>query len=480
MTLDAQTRKDTPNPLRRPQDGRMVAGVAAGLAERVDIPAWVVRLAFLLMALSGGFGVVAYAAGWLLIPEEGSEQSHANRMFGNIDGPGAWIGLVLIGIAVLVLIDSVGFVRGDLGIAAVLIVAGVLLFRGDLGRRSTSNTKRDPMTVTSEQLAPPTPAAPRPPRPPSHLGRITIASIFIAIGGMAFAEQLNSGFDPTARHYLGVTMAIVGIGLLVGAFFGRARWLIVVGVLLIPTMLVAAVADLTIGGGIGERRFAPTTASAVPAEYRLAIGDMTVDLSGLDLNGSTVEFDARIGIGQLLVIVPEGMALDITARTGIGEVNLLGRKRGGIGVANSVSAPGDAGTIRMDLRGNIGEVRVSYEGIASTASETFGAHVVVTDESQLEDSYSFDVGTFTLDLSNLGLSEARQVDVSVDAGSITVILPATTGVLVTAEVGVGDIDLVGQRTSGLGVTNEYRTGERILLELDIQMGAGEINVEGRR
>lgn len=481
MTLETQTPHEPASPLRRPKGDRMVAGVAAGLAERAEIPTWVVRLAFVLAALSGGFGVVVYAAGWLLIPEEGSEESHANRLFGRVEGPAAWIGLILIGIAILVLIDSVGFVRGDLGIAAVLIVAGVLLFRGDMGRRSTNTTKREHMTTATKTPIEPSPQVPRPPKPPSHLGRITIAAIFIGLGGMALADQLSSAFDPTARHYLGATMAILGIGLLVGAFFGRARWLIVIGVLLIPTMLVAAVADLTIDGGIGERRFTPTTPSAMSDEYRLAIGDLTVDLSDLQLNGSTVEFDARIGIGQLTVIAPEDAALDITARAGIGEVNLLGRTRSGVGVANSVTAAGDSGTIRMNLRGNIGEVRVTYDRTTAAASGTrFGSTVVVVDEADLESSYSIDIGDFTLDLSALELTSPRRVTVSADTGSIKVILPGQTGVQVNAQVAVGELDLVGQRTSGIGVSDEYRSGERILLELDIEMGAGKINVEGRR
>jgi phage shock protein PspC (stress-responsive transcriptional regulator) len=49
--------------------------VAAGLAQHFDIDVAVVRLAFVLLTVLGGFGVPLYAASWLLIPEEGANQS---------------------------------------------------------------------------------------------------------------------------------------------------------------------------------------------------------------------------------------------------------------------------------------------------------------------------------------------------------------------------------------------------------------------
>lgn len=466
-------------PLRRPREGRVVAGVAAGLAKRLQIPEWIVRVAFVLMALSGGFGVVLYAAGWFLIPEEGKEQSHANRVLGTVEGPAAWIGIVLIGIALLIVIDWGGFVRGDLAVASILIVAGVLLFRGEFGTRSNTKPEKENMTMTEtrSQYTP----APKPPRPPSHLGRITIAALFITIGGLALADQLSAGFDPTARHYLGISMAVLGVGLLVGSFFGRARWLIVVGFIMVPTMLVAAVADLTVEGGIGERRYSPTEVSEVSDQYRLAVGEMTIDLGDLNLGGETVVFEASVGIGQLTVIVPDDAALDIEARSGMGDVVLLGQRRDGLGVSNTLATTGSSGTLVLDLRTNIGEVRVIDDGgAASTASARFGDTIVVSDAADLESEYRFDAGSYTFDFSGLSLDSVRTVSIRVDTGSIEVILPNSIGVSVNANVSVGDIDMAGQSNAGLNVSDQYRTGERILLELDIEMGAGKITVEGRR
>ncbi|MBO0892931.1 MAG: PspC domain-containing protein, partial [Acidimicrobiales bacterium] len=54
---------------------RLIGGVASGLARHFDLDVTVVRLAFVLVTLLGGFGVPLYVAAWLLIPEEGSDQS---------------------------------------------------------------------------------------------------------------------------------------------------------------------------------------------------------------------------------------------------------------------------------------------------------------------------------------------------------------------------------------------------------------------
>jgi signal transduction histidine kinase len=52
----------------RPTSGRVVAGVARGLAQHLGLPVWLVRLAFTVLALAGGVGLVLYAAFWAMLP----------------------------------------------------------------------------------------------------------------------------------------------------------------------------------------------------------------------------------------------------------------------------------------------------------------------------------------------------------------------------------------------------------------------------
>jgi phage shock protein PspC (stress-responsive transcriptional regulator) len=66
--------------LRRPYAGRMVAGVAEGLARYLGVDATLVRIAFVVLTIAGGAGIPLYLAGLLLIPGEGSEQSIAGAL----------------------------------------------------------------------------------------------------------------------------------------------------------------------------------------------------------------------------------------------------------------------------------------------------------------------------------------------------------------------------------------------------------------
>lgn len=57
--------------LTRSRRDRMVAGVAAGLAEYFDVDPTLVRLVFVITALLNGIGVVLYIAMCIIVPVEG-------------------------------------------------------------------------------------------------------------------------------------------------------------------------------------------------------------------------------------------------------------------------------------------------------------------------------------------------------------------------------------------------------------------------
>jgi phage shock protein C len=67
--------------LRRRGDGRMVAGVAAGVADYLDVDPTIVRVAFVALSLFGALAVPLYLAGWVLIPEDGTDVSVAEELF---------------------------------------------------------------------------------------------------------------------------------------------------------------------------------------------------------------------------------------------------------------------------------------------------------------------------------------------------------------------------------------------------------------
>ena len=71
-------------PLYRPFNDRMLAGVASGVARYFGIDVTVVRIVLAVLAVVGGAGVPLYLAGWLLIPDEGTDQSIASAFIASV------------------------------------------------------------------------------------------------------------------------------------------------------------------------------------------------------------------------------------------------------------------------------------------------------------------------------------------------------------------------------------------------------------
>jgi len=69
--------------LMRSRNGRMVAGVCAGAAEYFGIDVTLVRvIVAVVCVITGGAGVLAYLAAWLIIPGEGEKTSIVQNLFG--------------------------------------------------------------------------------------------------------------------------------------------------------------------------------------------------------------------------------------------------------------------------------------------------------------------------------------------------------------------------------------------------------------
>ncbi len=125
--------------LHRSHRDRLVAGVAAGIAHRVGADPIFIRLAFIVTAFAGGFGLIAYAVGWILIPpaRPGEELlERAVRRRGVLELVAG--GLILLGL--LFLLRSSGIWLGDDFVWPALLAAiGIVLLwrRSSPERRAT-------------------------------------------------------------------------------------------------------------------------------------------------------------------------------------------------------------------------------------------------------------------------------------------------------------------------------------------------------
>lgn len=361
-------------PLRR-TDG-ILGGVAAGTARYFDVEPWIIRLLFLLLIFPG-VGILLYAAGWLLIPAEGTDHSIGERWLSKLGGD-SMIGTILIVLAAIWLVALLSDGIGGFGLAVALLIIGILLYKGEIGQSKGSRDPAAPVSAGTQQTTPkvetreimpplpPTPAyqtpppPPRPKRPRSMLGRLTFAAILVGVGSMAILDTAGA-IEPSSRHYLGLALAVTAAGLLVGTFWGRSRALIALGLVLLFAMGGAVITDVVTDIEATTELYSPAFVNEIQADYHLDAGKLVLDFTDLDLAGETVDVRADIGAGQIEVRLAADQGADVEARTGIGRVEVFGRSSEGLGVGRSDDFAGTSGTLILDLDAGVGEIVVTQE-----------------------------------------------------------------------------------------------------------------------
>ena len=116
----------------RRRRSKLVAGVCSGLASALRVEVGVVRLAFVLLALCGGIGVVIYGVLWISA-QESDEPVPPPRRGAAIDSAG----ILSTAAGVALLCRSIGYWSGDqLAVPALVVAAGAALFgsREDVNR----------------------------------------------------------------------------------------------------------------------------------------------------------------------------------------------------------------------------------------------------------------------------------------------------------------------------------------------------------
>jgi phage shock protein PspC (stress-responsive transcriptional regulator) len=74
-------------PLNRPASGRMLTGVAAGIARYTGTDPALVRTGLAALTVVSGVGIPIYLAGALLIPDEQTHQSAASSLLASLRSP---------------------------------------------------------------------------------------------------------------------------------------------------------------------------------------------------------------------------------------------------------------------------------------------------------------------------------------------------------------------------------------------------------
>jgi len=291
-----------PRVLRRNVRNRVLGGVAAGLADYLDIDAVLVRIGFVVLALFGGSGVLLYLAGWLLIP------------------------------------------AGDTGRAVV----------HDFMERQPR--RRSIVTIVLGTV----------------IAVIALSNLFSSGPWWPHWDGGLGGFG----FFFGLCALALAVVLLVTS--GRRggsplRWLLVTSLVAVVAIVVVATATIfsvealsgvPLRGGIGDTQWRPTAVSQVAPRYRLAIGNMRVNLSDVDFGAGTTHVTATVGIGNLVVELPPGTAVSVTAHSGLGDVQIFGQDDGGFSTGRTVQVPGTSSNsgatarVVLDAETGVGRVQV--------------------------------------------------------------------------------------------------------------------------
>jgi phage shock protein PspC (stress-responsive transcriptional regulator) len=208
-----------------------------------------------------------------------------------------------------------------------------------------------------------TAVAERAPRPRAVIGWVTVALALLA-GGVAGALDNFGAVNVTPAAMLALMLTVIGAGLLVASVWGRAGWLILLGVLLVPVVAATSLLnDMSVTGETGDRVERPLTLAGVNPEYRLTAGQLTIDLSQVHFGSKPTAIKARVSAGELLVTVPAEQPVTVNARAGIGDIQVLGHQTSGVQIRSDIHSggrPGKAelGQLTIDLRIGVGSIRV--------------------------------------------------------------------------------------------------------------------------
>jgi phage shock protein PspC (stress-responsive transcriptional regulator) len=322
--------------LVRPAEGRVVAGVAAGLARYFGISPVVYRVAFAALVLLGGSGLILYAAAWLVIPDEQRGESVVEEAIRHRrDRPWLVIGVGLVGLGLILGIAGGRFWTDPNRAWLPAIAVGLAILWWQLPDRFGNGS-----AAGADPSAPEVSRRRRPSTFPVVIG------ILVAGAGVLGALQATDTVDVNWTLALAGGVVLVGVGIAAGAFFGGVRALAALGALLAAILVAVATVDVPLHGPIGDRTVHPTSVRDLHDRYRQAIGSLELDLRNIELPAGKTNVTASVGIGQLTVRVPEGVRVEVDADVTAGETRLFGSEDDGwnvdhtaVGIATSADAP---------------------------------------------------------------------------------------------------------------------------------------------
>ena len=288
-----------PRKLTRSTSDRVIGGVAGGLGRYFNIDPLAIRIAFVILAFAGAFGVIAYLVCLLFVPTDDPD-APPRRSFIQIAG------VTLLVIAACVVFAPRVFWGPEI---AVLAVAGLLIY---MLIRAIRDDGAPPLAQATAKVA------------------LGLALAALAVGGFAAAA---AGTALGGGIVVAGLVVACGVALVGGAFRGGARWLAVPALVLAIPLGVVAAADLDLRGSWGERTFRPASVAELADGYEMGAGEMTIDLRDVTFPPGRTNLPLELGMGEIQVIAPEDVCVTTDATTiGMGVVIDGDDENGGVDI----------------------------------------------------------------------------------------------------------------------------------------------------
>jgi len=353
--------------LRRRTIDRVIGGVAGGLGDYLNVDPILMRAAFAGLMIFGGAGLALYVIGWVLIPAQGQQDSIAQAavrlMARRIGRLGA---LFLVVVAVVILspwltnqFTNRFYVPPEVFWAFAIALIGVVLLlpRDEPGvaaaPRSVAEAALESAPGSTAPAWAPAAVPVLPIRERSPLGWYSLAGTLLVIGALAVIDTA-APVRVLPGQYFGAGLLALGLGLVVGAWWGRARRLIVLGLAVLPLAVTSAFLTVPLDGGVADNEFRPQNLAEVQTAYHLVAGRLHIDLTDLEAGSEPVTLTASVGIGDLFVFVPKDATVQVTGTVQGGRLLLFGRDHVGTGLADHVAGSGDGAGVVLMLTLDVG------------------------------------------------------------------------------------------------------------------------------
>lgn len=205
--------------LRRDRTNKIVAGVAAGIAEHLGLPPVAVRVAFIVLFIANGLGALLYVAFWAVLPAGPAAATDRSAQPSRRGSRLQTVGLVALAAGVLLILVQIGGFDATLVALAALVAlgAGIIWHQAEPQRRRRANEERAAAAGLSPDQAPVDVAEPVADRR-WLLVRLGGGGLLVIVGVIGILGLFAPGEADLSATLFGMLFALLALAGLVVAF----------------------------------------------------------------------------------------------------------------------------------------------------------------------------------------------------------------------------------------------------------------------